>query len=304
MNAKQLSIIFVALCQTALADTPSPDTEGHAVAGQPAAPQAAPAPFVKDPRYWPTPVMDTQRPVLPKLTRHPTVLIFSKTNGYRDDDQNKAAIAAVSELITQKKWDVFATENAATFDPKQLKKFDIIVLNSISGDVFLPEQREAFKNWIEAGGGVVALHGSGGDHHYDWQWYVDVLLGAQFIGHTYSPQFQPGVIHIVDNTHPAMRNLPNEWQRTEEWYAFDRVPTGFHTHILATLDENSYHPIPQQVMGTHPLIWTRCIGNGRVFFSALGHKAETYSEPLHLKMIAGALDWAALAHKTKCDVVK
>ena len=296
MKTRCTLVFALALCNPAFAQIETPTMPAQAPA-----PQASPTAYVKDPRFWPTPVMDHQPPELPKLKTHPTVLIFSKTNGYRDDDQNKAAIAAVSELVTQKKWSVFATENAATFNAKQLKKFDIIVLNSISGNVFLPEQREAFKNWIEAGGGVVALHGSGGDHHYDWQWYVDVMLGAQFIGHTYSPQFQPGVIHIVDGNHPATINLPTEWQRTEEWYAFDRVPTGYHTHIIGTLDESTYHPIPEQIMGTHPIIWTRCIERGRVFFSALGHKAETYAEPLHLKMIAGALDWASLARKKNCQ---
>ena len=90
--------------------------------------------------------------------------------------------------------------------------------------------------------------------------------------------------------------------RTEEWYSFDRVPTGNDTHILATLDESSYEPFPERMrMGKiHPIIWTRCVGRGRVFFSALGHKAETYSEPLHQKMISGAIRWAARAEGAAC----
>lgn len=34
---------------------------------------------------------------------------------------------------------------------------------------------------------------------------------------------------------------------------------------------------------------------------ALGHKAETYAEPLHLRMIGNALDWAAMARTRGCD---
>jgi len=287
-------MLGVMLSGIALTNAQTPATEGNAASSKPAA-------YVKDPKYWPTPVMDHTPPVLPAFKKHHAVLVFGKTNGFRDDEQNKAANSALSELIGKKNWDVFVTENAAVFNAKQLKKFDVVLLNSISGDVFLPEQRDAFSQWIEHGGGVVALHGSGGDHHYDWPWYVDVLLGAQFIGHTYTPQFQPGTIKIVDTKHPIMQGLPAEWQRTEEWYAFDRVPSGYHTHILATLDESSYQPPPAQVMGTHPLIWTRCIGKGRVFFSALGHKAETYSEPLHLKMIDNAIDWASQSRKKGCE---
>jgi type 1 glutamine amidotransferase len=296
MQMKILTLIFTLSVTNALAETPSSPAEGNT------ATQTAPVPYVKDPKHWPTPVMDQQAPALPKFHKRHAVLVFGKTNGYRDDEQNVAANAALNEIVAGKSRDVFITENAATFNPKQLKQFDVVVLNSISGNVFLPEQREAFKHWIESGGGVVALHGSGGDHHYDWQWYVEVMLGAQFIGHTNSPnQFQPGVIRIQDRKHPATVDIPVEWQRTEEWYSFDHIPTGYHTHILAVLDESTYHPEPKQVMGTHPIIWTRCIGRGRVFFSALGHKAETYAEPLHLKLISGAIDWASQAHNKGCE---
>jgi type 1 glutamine amidotransferase len=265
------------------------------------APQA-PAPYVKNPLFWPTPVMDHQPPALPKMVKGHAVLVFSKTNGFRDSDQIKAANIALDALVAQKGRDVFVTENAAVFNPEQLAKFEVIILNSISGNVFLPEQREAFKVWLENGGGVVALHGSGGDQNYDWRWYVEDLLGAQFIGHTNRPeQFQEATVKIVDPKHPALAGLPEDWQRTDEWYAFDRVPSGKNTQILAVLDEKTYHPEPKQVMGYHPIIWTRCIQKGRVFFSAMGHKSETYSEPLHLKMISGALDWASLARTKGCD---
>jgi type 1 glutamine amidotransferase len=286
-------IFLVLSCLLTLLPTP-----GHAQAASPRSatpPLAAPAPqpYVRDPRYWPTPVMDEIPPELPHFARRPAILIFSKTNGYRDDPQIHAADAALAGLGIGMGREVFVTENAAVFNRGQLAAFDIVVLNSTSGNIFTPEQRAAFRAWVEGGGAVVALHGAGGDHHYDWDWYVQILIGAQFIGHTSQPQFQQGLIRIADRRHPAMRDLPLSWQREEEWYAFASVPTGYRTHILARLDESSYAPAPEQRMGDHPIVWTRCIGRGRLFFSALGHKAETWSEPLHLRMIRGALLWAA-----------
>jgi type 1 glutamine amidotransferase len=32
----------------------------------------------------------------------------------------------------------------------------------------------------------------------------------------------------------------------------------------------------------HPIIWNHCVGTGRAFYSALGHAASTYREPLHM----------------------
>ena len=287
--AMRLAVSCAALVGAAAADAQSP------------APTPSPATFVKDPRYWPTPVMDVTPPKLPRFSGRHAVMIFSKTNGYRDDLSIKAADAAVEHVVRAKHWDAFVTENAAVFNAAQLAKFDVVVLNSNSGNVWTDGQRAAFQKWIQRGGAVVALHGAGGDPEYDWRWYVDVLLGAQFIGHTYTPQFQLGTIRVVDRSNPATRTLPAKWSREEEWYSFDRVPSGYHTRVLGWLDEASYSPPEKQRMGEHPIIWTRCIGRGRVFFSALGHKAETYSEPLHLTMIDGALTWAAPARKQGCS---
>jgi len=80
-----------------------------------------------------------------------------------------------------------------------------------------------------------------------------------------------------------------------------------------TLDEASYSPrekIPLLVdkdlrMGKdHPIVWTHCLGNGRAFYSALGHRAESYAEPKHLAMIAGAISWVAGIEGPECDAGK
>ncbi|MBC2664223.1 ThuA domain-containing protein [Novosphingobium flavum] len=266
----------------------------------PAAVSAALPP--RDPRNWPTPVMDRVAPRLPPL-RHGAVLILSKTNGFRDPEQIAAATSAITEIVRESGRDAFATENAAVMNPRDLRRFSTVVLNSTSGNIFDDAQRAAFRRWVERGGGVVLLHGAGGDPAYDWAWYAQTLIGAQFIGHTGRPmQFQQATIDVKDRTNPATRDLPERWTRTEEWYSFDRVPAGQGTRILATLDESTYQPFPERTrMGAvHPLIWTRCVDKGRVFFSALGHKAETYAEALHRKLIGGAIRWASRRQGSGC----
>src|SRR6185437_1852044 len=138
---------------------------------------------------------DTVAPQLPAGLKDPAILVFSKTNGYRHAEAIPAANAAIASLAEKNGWSVFFTENGAVFNAADLSRFRATIWNNTSGDVLNEEQKEAFRNYIENGGGFVGIHGAGGDFSYDWRWYVETLIGAQFIGHTLIPQFPPATIH-------------------------------------------------------------------------------------------------------------
>ncbi|MBV1687921.1 ThuA domain-containing protein [Novosphingobium sp. G106] len=246
---------------------------------------------------------ETVPSTLPEDLGGKAILIFSKTNGFRDDGQIKAANAALADIARRRGWSSYTTENAAVFNPAQLRRFRTVVWNSVSGDVLTTEQRAAFKSWLEQGGGFVGLHGAGGDPSYAWKWYVDDLVGTQFIGHTLNPHIQQARLLIEDPHHPATKDLGPSWTRSDEWYSFRSSPRSKGYHILVTIDEASYRPVegfipflkPKDIsMGKdHPLVWSHCVGRGRAIYSALGHTAESYAEPKHQQLIGGAISWAA-----------
>jgi type 1 glutamine amidotransferase len=80
--------------------------------------------------------------------------------------------------------------------------------------------------------------------------------------------------------------LPVRWTRTDEWYNFRGDPRSS-VHVLITLDESSM--IGGEQGADHPMAWCR----GRIFYTALGHTVESYSEPLFLNHLAGGLRTAA-----------
>lgn len=257
--------------------------------------QAAPA--STDPRR-PAPTFDSVPPEIPALTR-PAVLIVSKTNGYRHDSIAQA-VPAIAALVRARGWSSFATENAAVFNRQQLAKFDVIVFANASGDIYTPDQRAAFQEWIGKGGGWVGLHSAGDGSHPEW--VVKMRGNGHFVGHPGgADQFQAADLIVADRTHPATRGLPERWRWTDEYYAWDAAPAA-DAHVLARLDEAGMRLDPEYRMGdAHALIWWRCEGRARIFFSALGHKAEAWSDAAHLRLVDGAIGWAARNEGAGCD---
>ncbi len=238
--------------------------------------------------------------VPPKLTMsagRPRILLFEKINGFKDTPSVNAAHAAFTAMAQRKGWALATTENGAAFTPAILKKFDVIIWNNISGDVLTLSQREAFKAYMAKGGGFVGIHGSAGDPVYFWDWYADTLIGARFAGHPMAPQFQDAKVNIDDAAHPIAQGLPASWVMNEEWYSFKNNPRATGSRIIATLDESTYKQVgmggQKLQMGDHPIVWTRAVGKGRVFYSAIGHRPERYSDPVYVQMLEQGIDWAA-----------
>jgi type 1 glutamine amidotransferase len=249
--------------------------------------------------------LDHVAPPLPADLRRPAVLIFTKTNGYRHDSI-PAATAALTAAARRQGLSAFATANGAVFNDRQLARFDAVIWANTSGTTLTEDQEAAFRRYIEGGGGFMGVHGAGGDPAYAWPWYVQTLIGAQFIGHPgppFVPQFQPARLRIEDHAHPATAGLGRVWRRTDEWYSFSASPRG-RVHVLVSLDEASYRPVSYDGkdihMGDHPLVWWRCVGKGRAFFTAMGHLPEAYSEPDYLRLLGGAMAWSAGLKGPRC----
>lgn len=240
---------------------------------------------------FPEPTYDEVAPQLPDFELEKKILIFSKTNGFRHLEAIPAARTLFENIAIKNGWNSFYTENAAIHNSVDLSQFDLVIWSQVSGDVLIEPQRQAFKAYLEEGGAVMAIHGSGGDPAYSWDWHPQELIRAQFIGHPMFPQFREATIYIEDREHPSMAGLPEQWLHTEEWYSFAESPRG-RVNVLATVDETEYDIKPEIAMGEdHPLIWYHSVGEGTVFYSALGHQASAYDVVEHQLMLEGAMGW-------------
>lgn len=216
------------------------------------------------------------------------ILIYSGTTGYRHDSI-PAGIKAVTNLAAQRGLRVVASEDPSVFSAASLKRFRAIVLLSCTTDPKNPasewlvgDRRDALQQFVRNGGGILAIHAAA-DSHYNWPWYSR-LIGGHFARH---PQGTPkGNVTIVAPGDPAVKGLPRTVSRVDEWYYFeDYDPV---SKVLVTLDPQS---IGEKDINPNPVAWTREINSGRVFYTAMGHTKESYSEPFFLRHLGLGLDW-------------
>lgn len=256
------------------------------------------------PQMFSEPVFDTVAPELPAAlinSDSPAILVFSKTNGFR----HREAIAAAREMFEQMAqvngWQVFYTENGAVMTPQNLKRFSVVVWSNATGPALNDQQQAVFQDYLSSGGGFVGIHAAGDASHASWDWYESEVIRAQFAGHPMLPQFQLGTL-TKEGEHPAMAHFPQQWQYEDEWYCFAASPRD-KVNVLATLDESDINmlalsgrdslTVGDLAMGDdHPIIWHHTIGSGRVFYSALGHKAEAYQDDNIQTMLEAAVVWA------------
>jgi type 1 glutamine amidotransferase len=221
------------------------------------------------------------------------VLVFSKTAGFRHSSIPNG-IAAVQQLGAANGFSVTATEDAAQFTTANLAQYQAVVFLSTTGDVLDASQQTAFQSYVEGGGGWVGVHAAA-DTEYDWPWYGTLLGGAWFSSH---PAIQQANVRIQDPANPSVSHLPATWTRTDEWYNYRADPRA-NVHVIATLDESSYSG---GTMGTdHPITWCRQVGNGRAWYTGLGHTEESYADSNYTRMLLGGIRIAAQAVAADCS---
>ncbi|OWP63169.1 Crp/Fnr family transcriptional regulator [Hymenobacter amundsenii] len=213
----------------------------------------------------------------------PKVLVFYKTAGF-SHPSIPDAITALRQLGAANRFGVDTTKVAANFTPAVLAKYKAVIFLSTTGDVLNEVQQQAFEQYIGAGNGFVGIHAAT-DTEYDWPWY-NGLVGAYFNGH---PAIQPATLNVVDKNHDATASLPDQWQRTDEWYNFRDLSAD--VRVLLTLDERSYSGGMHG--NDHPIAWYHGYRSGRAFYTAGGHTTESYQEPLFRQHLLGGIQYAA-----------
>ena len=166
-------------------------------------------------------------------------------------------------------------------DAGHLRTFDVISPCWTMGELS-PAQSKGLQEAVRQGTGLGGIHGGMGDAfrgNLDYEW----MVGGHFVGH---PHVGDYTVRVKDFANPITAPLPAVFAYSSEQYYMMLDPG---IHVLA--DSDYVYEGRSCVM---PVAWIKKWGEGRVFYSALGHAPEEFTEhPAALELAVRGIRWAA-----------
>ena len=168
-----------------------------------------------------------------------------------------------------------------------LTNYNVVILYT-QGGVLTPAQEAGLCDFVARGGGLVGIHGATASFTENAR-YLE-LIGSRFVGHGPLTEF---AVTFRDRDHEITRRS-DDFRVVDEFYILEPQSE------FETLATGSWH------FQTHPLVYVKSYGAGRVFYTALGHDERTFAQPEFQKLIHRAVRWAtrqAEAAPVRCGIV-
>jgi hypothetical protein len=209
------------------------------------------------------------------------VLVLTQTLGFHHASIPWAVSGLRRVAARDGRYRVVFLPSASRLTPAALKGAAAVVFLLTTGELPLsPSEKRGLVAFVHHGGGLIGFH-SATDTFHHWPGYLE-MIGAEFSHH---PVPSTERLIIEDRGTPVTRALPGHFTIHEEFYVFKHDPRP-HVHVLIRLDTGRGGP-------DRPLAWCRRSGSGRVFYDALGHFIQTWSDPRQLALASGGIAWAA-----------
>ena len=242
-------------------------------------------------------------------TKKPKILYFTRSAGYEHsavapvDGGPSISEKTMTEIAQREGVEVVATKDGRVFD-EPLDQYDVIAFYTC-GDLCNPESKQntppmspdgkkRLLDAIAAGKGFVGFHSAADSFHSqgdrnEIQTEVDpyiAMIGGEFVSH--GPQ-QVATMRVTSPNFPGLKGVADSFELNEEWYALKNFAKDMHV-ILVQETEGMKGDCYQRP--PYPATWARKHGEGRVYYTSLGHRHDVWSNPLCQQIVMGGFDWA------------
>jgi hypothetical protein len=177
-----------------------------------------------------------------------------------------------------------STNDWSKMNDSVLSQYQVVIFLDTRPDV--PEQRAAFKKFMDKGGGWMGFHFAGfaltpSEFPQNWDWYHNEFLGAgQYVSNTWRPT--SAILRVEDKTHPVTKNLPVTFKSSpNEWYRWEKdLRKNPDIKILLSIDSASFPlgtgPKLYEIWhsGYYPVVWTN--KKYKMLYLNMGHNDIDY----------------------------
>ncbi|MFZ0270053.1 ThuA domain-containing protein [Caulobacter sp.] len=181
------------------------------------------------------------------------------------------------------------TQDAREITLQRLESVDVLVFYTTGALPISPEAWAAVQQRVAAGRlGFVGIHSA-----TDTAWSYDgpgetytQFINGHFAGHPWT-QGTPIRIETLDLDLPLVGMWPVGFDYAEEIYQHSDFDPA-RVRVLQTLN---FADTPLKRPYAVPIAWARQIGQGRLFFTNLGHTLSTWDDPRFREQIVEAVNW-------------
>lgn len=148
-----------------------------------------------------------------------------------------------------------------------------------------PEQEKGLLDTVRSGVGIAGWHGGMGDSFRSNTQY-QFMVGGQWVAH-------PGdtveyEVNIINHEDPITAGLSDFAMHSEQYY----MHVDPSNEVLATTTFSGEH-VPWIAGCVMPAVWKRRYGEGRVFYTLLGHIAQDFEVPEARHIVQRGMLWAS-----------
>src|SRR6266536_1002614 len=252
----------------------------------------------------------------PDSSHRHKILFFTKSSGFEHsaiswkNRQPSPAEKVLLELGDKNGWEFVFSKDGSRFSKDYLAQFDCLLFYT-TGNLcapgtdgqppMTPEGKQALFDYVRGGKGFVGTHSAsdtfhtGGEsqkgpdrylNHGDQADAYARFLGGEFIKHGAQ---QPAKNTVTDPKFPGFENAGADFSLNEEWYSLkDFAPD---IHVLTVIDAPKMKGGEYQ-RPPYPTTWARREGKGRVWYTAMGHREDVWTNPIFQEVLVGGIKWA------------
>jgi len=199
-------------------------------------------------------------------------VLFLRGGSVHDWRNNPPILKAVLDRTND--FDVTFTEELDDLR-KRISEFDIVAVYT-TGLTLKPEQEKGLCDFVAGGGGFVGIH-SATDSFKNSDRYWE-MVGGRFAGHGHGTY----KVYIYDKEHPITRDM-SDFEITDETYCHN-----YHKNAQMRSLIRMNRGEERQSMG-----WVSQYGEGRLFYTGLGHGREAWMNLHFQQLVVRAMYWAA-----------